>query len=127
MPIRGNRSIQRLEDVLVDVITRVERKLDRLSRHQRIQELGEAMDRTQLDRLIADTTKNTDAVQAATKALNAYVTSTADLTAKLQTALDAAGPDVTPEIQKAADALEANTKMLSDATPKVAQAIDANT
>jgi len=77
-----------------------------------------------LDRLTADVAADKDAVSAATKALNGFTATVADLTQKLQ---DAIASDDEAAVKAAADQIEQNIADLKAATPAVAQAIDANT
>ena len=77
-----------------------------------------------LDRLTKDVADQKDVVAGATKALNGFVATVADLTSQLQQAL---ANDDDAAVKAAADALEQNTADLKAAVPATAQAIDANT
>ena len=102
-------------------LSRIESKLNRLIN---IVTGANMATKETLDRLTADVAADKDAVSAATKALNGFVATVAELSKKLQ---DALASDDEAAVKAAADAIEQNTADLKAATPAVAQAIDANT
>lgn len=77
-----------------------------------------------LDALAAQVQANKDAVAAAAQALNGFIGTVADLTAKLQAAL---ASDDDAAVSAAVDALAANNATLTAAVPQVAAAVAANT
>lgn len=88
------------------------------------QETEDMATKETLDRLTSDVKANTDAANAAKAALEGFVSTVADLTAKLQAAIEGGDEDA---IKSAADAIEANNAALSAAIPAVAAAVPANT
>ena len=121
--------IERMLGVLVQHLASIDRKVNHVIGHLHIELEELAMDRAQLDRLLKATRDNTDATQAAANALSAYVTSNAELTAKLKAALENVDDDSEEmtAVLEAANAIEANNETLKSHIPQVATAITDNT
>lgn len=105
-------------------LARIERGVGILLRALKTEEKFEMATQATLDALTKSVKDNTDATAAAADALHGFVKTVADLTAKLQTAIDA-GDDLA--VQAAADAIAANNITLSAAVPNVAAAVVAGT
>jgi predicted nucleic acid-binding Zn-ribbon protein len=76
----------------------------------------------EIDNLVEEVSKNRDAVESATIAMEGLVNQVATLSQQLNDAI-ANSSDVSPEIKAAADALAVNTAALQEAVPALAQAV----
>lgn len=105
-------------------LSRIERLLELLLRAIVEEEVLAVATQQTIDQLTAGVRANTDAANSAAAALNGFVATVADLTKQLQDAI-AAGDEAA--VKAAADAIDANNKVLSAAVPAVSQAVPANT
>lgn len=101
-------------------LARIERLLIAVSWAQRTEEKSDMATQATLAQLKAGLRKNTDIVASTKAALTHYAQSTAELTAKLQAALE--GGDEA-EVKAAADALDANNAELLASVPEVTGAV----
>lgn len=99
----------------------IESKLDLILKKQETEYMATS---ETLTRLQDDVRKNTDAAAAAKLALEGFVATVSDLTAKLQAAIEGGDEDA---IKAAADAIEANNATLTASIPATATAVAANT
>ncbi len=105
-------------------LSRIERLLNLLLRAIVEEEVISVATQQTLDQLTASVRANTDAAASAAAALNGFVSTVADLTKQLQDAI-ASGDEAA--VKAAAEAIDANNKVLAAAVPAVSQAVPANT
>jgi hypothetical protein len=106
------------------LLREINRKLSLLLKNQ---ETDDMATKQTLDALIASTTANTNAANAAKAALDHYAQSAADDAKKLADAIANSDAADDPAVKAAIDTLTANNATLTAATPQVAAAVAAGT
>jgi methyl-accepting chemotaxis protein len=108
-----------------DVIARldvIDRKLNAVLKLQQETKDLVMSEQEEIANLVDEVSKNRDAVQSATIAMEGLVSQVATLSQQLNDAI-ASSSDVSPEIKAAAEALAVNTAALQAAIPQLAQAV----